>query len=254
MATKFCKDCSDYRPVSDFTRNAKSRDGLAFYCREHLAERSLRSREARRVKPRVRRLPPSEVTIPDGHKWCADCESVLPLSEFVRTVRTKSGHSSYCKPCHNARSRVSREKVGGSRTYHLTRRYGISAAEADFLLAQQDGLCAICKAAPAVHVDHDHATGAVRALLCFNCNGGLGQFKDNHVLLHAAAYYVAFHTARQQVAAEIAAASRGPDGSDPPGAPPVGSQRRPGARATGTRRTGRSSGTRRRTQAGEADT
>lgn len=253
MATKFCKDCSGYRPVSDFSRNAKSRDGLAFYCRQHLAERSLRSREARRAKPRVRRRPPREVPIPDGHKWCADCESVLPLSEFVRTVQTKSGHSSYCKPCHNARSRVSREKVGGSRTYHLTRRYGISAAEADFLLAQQEGLCAICKAAPAVHVDHDHATGAVRALLCFNCNGGLGQFKDNPLALHAAAYYVQFHTMRQEIAAELDAARKSSDGANRPGTPPVGSQRRPGTRSRTARGTGRTSTSRRQMRAGEAD-
>ena len=82
----------------------------------------------------------------------------------------------------------------------------MTAGEADYLLEEQGGLCAICKASPAVHVDHDHATGAVRALLCFNCNGGLGQFKDNPEVLHAAAYYVQFHTIRQQVEAELAAA------------------------------------------------
>jgi hypothetical protein len=154
--------------------------------------------------------------VPDGHKWCGDCSKTMPLSNFVRTVATASGYSAYCKPCHNTRSRASREKIGGSRTYHLTRRYGITAAEADYLLAEQNGLCAICKAAPAVHVDHDHATGAVRALLCFNCNGGLGQFKDNPELLHAAAYYVQFHTIRQQVQAEIDAARSDMDGSAAP--------------------------------------
>ena len=117
MATKFCKDCGDYRPVSDFSKNARSRDGLAFYCREHLAERSLRSREARRIKPRVRREPPTGLVVPVGQKWCPDCGEVLPLPQFVRTVQTKSGYSAYCKPCHNARSRASREKVGGSRSY-----------------------------------------------------------------------------------------------------------------------------------------
>jgi hypothetical protein len=253
MASKFCKDCGDYRPLSDFSRNAKSRDGLAFYCRKHLAERSLRSREARRVKPRVRRQPPSELLIPDGHKWCPDCESVLPLSQFVRTVQTKSGYSSYCKPCHNTRSRASREKVGGSRTYHLTRRYGISSAEADFLLAEQDGLCAICQVAPAVHVDHDHETGAVRALLCFNCNGGLGQFKDDPAVLRSAAEYVSFHTLSQQLIVACAAAGIGPVRPIRPGTPPVGSDRRPGGRGTTPRSTGRTSRSRRQTQAGEAD-
>jgi hypothetical protein len=121
------------------------------------------------------------------------------------------------------------------------------------MLAEQGGLCAICKSAPAVHVDHDHATGAVRALLCFNCNGGLGQFKDDPETLHAAAFYVAFHTARQQVAAELVAMRTAPEAADRPGAPPVGSQRRPSGHGTTTRSTGRSSSARRREQAGEAD-
>jgi hypothetical protein len=253
MATKFCRDCGDYRPVSDFSRNARSRDGLAFYCRSHLAERSLRNREARRTKPRVQRRPAEGLLVPDGHKWCPDCEQVLPLAQFVRTVASSSGYSAYCKPCHTTRSRKSREKVGGSRTYHLTRRYGITAAEADYLLERQQGLCAICRAAQAVHVDHDHATGAVRALLCFNCNGGLGQFKDDPNVLRAAAEYVEFHTLSQLVLAAAAAAGLGTVRAVRPGEPPVGSQRRPGARGTNSRSTGRNSGTRRRKPVGEAD-
>lgn len=253
MSTKFCRDCGDYRPVSEFSKNARSRDGLAFYCRTHLAERSLRSRESRRTKPRVYRQPPADRVIPSGHKWCADCDQVLPLAEFVRTVRTKTGYHAYCKSCHNKRGQVSREKVGGSRTYHLSRRYGITAAEADYLLSKQDGVCAICQVAPAVHVDHDHATGAVRALLCFNCNGGLGQFRDDPLLLHAAAYYVQFHTLRQAAAAELEAARTASEGASRPGEPPVGSQRRPGTRGTSSRSTGRTSTSRRQTQAGEVD-
>src|SRR3712207_2794673 len=145
MDSKFCKDCGGYRPVSEFSRNARSRDGLAFYCRQHLSERSLRSREAHRAKPRGRRQAPAALDVPTGHKWCPDCEVVKPLSDFVRTRQNASGYSSYCKPCHNARSRSSREKAGGSRSYHLTRRYGLTAAEADFLLEAQGGLCAICR-------------------------------------------------------------------------------------------------------------
>src|SRR4051812_28326410 len=137
MNTKFCKDCGGYRPVSEFPTNARCRDGLAFYCREHLAERSLRSREARRTKPRVNRQPPTGVVIPEGRKWCGDCGEVKELGEFVRTRASRSGYGSYCLPCHSARCRANANKRGGYRTYHLTRRYGITAAEADYLLEQQ---------------------------------------------------------------------------------------------------------------------
>jgi hypothetical protein len=57
------------------------------------------------------------------------------------------------------------------------------------MFAAQDGLCAICREAPAEHVDHDHVSGRVRGLLCFNCNGALGQFRDRvDLMLRAVAY------------------------------------------------------------------
>jgi hypothetical protein len=232
---KFCRDCGDYRAVSEFTRNGRSRDGLAFYCKIHANERALRSRESRRTTPRVMRRPPEGTVIPDGHKWCPDCGDVLHLRHFVRSIASASGYSAYCKPCHNARSQASRTKVGGSRSYHLTRRYGMTAAEADHMLEQQGGLCAVCRTAPAQHVDHDHVNGAVRALLCFNCNGGLGQFRDDPELLRAAADYVEFHIARQGPAGSRA------DRPLRPGAPPAEDDRRPGSRRSDIGRRGRRS-------------
>ncbi len=108
------------------------------------------------------------------------------------------------------RGKASREKVGGSRTYHLTRRYGISAEEFDVMFAGQSGLCAVCMSAPAEHVDHDHETGRVRQLLCFNCNGGLGQFKDDPTVLRAAATYVERHRDGRATATEERATHRSP--------------------------------------------
>lgn len=56
--------------------------------------------------------------------------------------------------------------------------------------------CAICKVhkddAPrkTLLLDHNHATGKIRKLLCHRCNVGLGLFMDNPVLLLAAAGYL----------------------------------------------------------------
>jgi hypothetical protein len=140
--------------------------------------------------------------------------------------------------------------VGGSRSYHLKRRYGITAEDADAMPAAHGGLCAICRAAPAVHVDHGHATDAVRELLCFNCNGGLGQFEDDPAVLRAAAEDVERYRERQRPNRPRPLVGRRDEVTGRPGRPPVGSQRRPPV----TRRTGLCSRGRALLAAREADT
>ena len=73
-------------------------------------------------------------------------------------------------------------------------RYGIGADDFDELVEQQGGGCAICGRENPEHVDHDHETGEVRGVLCFSCNGGLGQFRDS---IDAAANAVAYLDARR---------------------------------------------------------
>jgi hypothetical protein len=191
VESKFCRDCGVELPLTEFTRNRNSRDGYAFYCKRHARLRHQVSRD-KRTGPPVRRVPRG-MSVPMGQKWCPDCGLVQEISSFGRNAGNSSGVNSYCKPCHNARTRRSKELVGGERTYHLRRRYGITAEDAAAMVAAQGGLCAICRAAPAAHVDHDHETGAVRQLLCFNCNGGLGQFRDDPAVLRAAAHYIEHH-------------------------------------------------------------
>ena len=128
--------------------------------------------------------------MPSGHKWCPECGEVKPTGEFPHNRSQRNGIGTYCKPCHNRIVEANRDKHGGSRNYHLRRRYGITAEHFDRMFDEQGGLCAICREAPAEHVDHDHATNRVRGLLCFNCNGALGQFRDRRDLMLAAISYL----------------------------------------------------------------
>ena len=94
---------------------------------------------------------------------------------------------------------ASAQKLGrGSATRYLLRKYGITQADYNALLAKQKGGCAICGRKPSarisLHVDHDHRTKRIRGLLCFRCNNAIGDFGDNPELIrHAAAYLYALH-------------------------------------------------------------
>lgn len=77
-----------------------------------------------------------------------------------------------------------------SREYDLKRFYGITIAEYEIMVREQNGLCGICKKPSKLVVDHDHDTGKVRGLLCNNCNTAIGLMKDKAVSLIDAATYL----------------------------------------------------------------
>jgi hypothetical protein len=76
-------------------------------------------------------------------------------------------------------------------------KYGLKPIDYDRMLVEQGGACLICRTRPTARgkflplvIDHDHATDAVRGLLCSSCNIGLGFFDDEPALLRAAAAYL----------------------------------------------------------------
>jgi hypothetical protein len=128
--------------------------------------------------------------VPDQRR-CSGCGITKPIIEFVRNRSDRSGYGYHCKPCHNRVSRENREKHHGTtRQFHLRRRYNLDSVSVAWLILQQDGVCAVCRTGKPEHVDHDHATGRVRGILCFNCNRGLAKFFDDPALLKNAITYL----------------------------------------------------------------
>lgn len=92
-----------------------------------------------------------------------------------------------------------RSLPASKRTYNLWATYGLTDADYDQMLEEQGSRCAICRRTPAeahrdgsrLRVDHDHATGEVRGLLCVSCNSGIGQLGDDAGRLRAAIEYLA---------------------------------------------------------------
>jgi hypothetical protein len=176
-ANKHCPDCDQVKPVESFRHNARSVDGLASYCTSCFRVRDKASYRRRRAA--LGQVVKDRVAL-DGHKRCADCLDVKPLTDFHRARSQAGGYNCYCKPCRARRDRDLR----------FLREYGLSPEALQDLVQLQGGLCALCRERPAEHVDHDHVVGTVRGVLCFPCNAALGQLKDRVDLLHRAIDYL----------------------------------------------------------------
>ena len=146
------------------------------------------------------------------NKTCPSCKETLPVSSFNKASR-RDGYQTYCRACHNRmqrkkyntdpeaklkrKIRESRRKGKDplvSRKAELKRLYGITWEDYVSMLKNQGEVCAICKqecsTTKMLSVDHDHATGRVRGLLCNGCNTSLARFKDSVVLLKRAIDYL----------------------------------------------------------------
>jgi hypothetical protein len=115
----------------------------------------------------------------------------------------KHGHTSNrstitnrCLECDRLHGKdIVRERKNAS----LKAKYGITSKQYDEMMLSQQGKCVLClvefnlqkpitKQYPVV--DHCHATGEVRSLLCGYCNSMLGFAKDNPETLRAAIKYL----------------------------------------------------------------
>jgi hypothetical protein len=158
-------------------------------------------------------------------KRCTKCGELKSLEDFYAAKGTKDGLRGDCKECHSLRAKdwyaknrersiayvkrwqqENKERVNAFRRArnatrrqeiregHLKRTFGLTLAEYAAILEAQGCGCAICGDVPeegkSLHVDHDHDTRRIHGLLCFRCNGGLGQFSDDIDRLATAMAYI----------------------------------------------------------------
>jgi hypothetical protein len=141
------------------------------------------------------------------NKTCGRCGVEKPFTDEHWRIRASNGAS--CRECDRAhcreayRSKSDPEKaayIGKVRAYqkdtpfyeidkHRKKKYGLCRPGFEAMWAAQGGLCGICDRAlvpdgqPGERglrpfIDHDHATGEIRGLLCNKCNNGLAFVDD----------------------------------------------------------------------------
>lgn len=129
---------------------------------------------------------------PNGslYSWCRAC---------VRVRNAERHRLRKADPEAQARKRISTKKS------YLKVTYGLTSDDYYAMLDSQGYACAICgideddaprkskNTVDTLDIDHSHATGRVRALLCFNCNAMLGSARDNVDILQAGIDYLNKH-------------------------------------------------------------
>jgi len=164
--TKKCTKCGP-QALSEFNKNKSKADGLATECRK------------------CSKAYGKTYYADNSQKWVdyeAKRRGTMTPEEWAQDLRKKQA-THRASPTNTIRLR------------YLKTRYGITPEQYEAMLARQAGVCAICRnpsrgSTRRLHVDHDHATGKVRGLLCFSCNAGLGHFADNLRWLEATIQYL----------------------------------------------------------------
>lgn len=160
------------------------------------------------TKPRRRFIKPSSwVLIPC--KFCGEVFATKEMRKHLTFCPKKTGSKPWkitntTQPLSNMEEiqkvHMATPSQRQAKRRSLSFYYGMTIEQYDAMLCEQAGKCAICQKsdsganhghAPWLHVDHDHATGSVRGLLCTQCNHLLGNCRDNPGLLIAAISYLA---------------------------------------------------------------
>lgn len=113
---------------------------------------------------------------------CTKCKEEKPstLEFFPPHNKKRNGFDSWCRSCRATyRSEINRGRHRGVISDELLKEIKRDITQ-----------CVICGDEGPLVVDHCHETGQIRGMLCNHCNRGLGQFRDDPILLEFAAEYL----------------------------------------------------------------
>src|SRR3954452_8113982 len=102
------------------------------------------------------------------------CKESKPIEAFSKRAKSKDGRQFWCKQC--MKERKEQHTPQQQRAHILKHRYGLPVEQWDRMIIEQLGCCLLCdEPMKNPHVDHSHASGIVRGLLCLHCNSMLGR-------------------------------------------------------------------------------
>ena len=148
-------------------------------------------------------------------KKCIKCKIDKELAEFYKESGMKDGHRNSCKKCRDSQRKdrrgnnrseynaymvkhrkehpLSQKQKDQAASRSLKHRYGITLEEYTQILESQGGHCLLCPKKTdngrRLCVDHCHASGKVRGILCGGHNAAIA-ILDNPRLLNEAMTYL----------------------------------------------------------------
>lgn len=201
---RICKVCNKKKPNSEFySSRPRCKACVLEVCKAYYTrnKKAVKARVKRyREKNKVRVAEKSRQYAAANSQHIADYqkqwrESHANERKAYAAAYYKNNPGRYPKTTSEQNARNYEKK---EREKHLVRKFGIDSKGYQDLLTAQNGKCAICGTDRAggkskkgrFHVDHCHATGRVRGLLCARCNLGLGSFLDSVTVLEKAIDYL----------------------------------------------------------------
>lgn len=171
---KLCNKCGVDKPLTDFHKDLKNKDGVFHTCKKCRKDFTFHSPDLNKKE-----------------KWCSKCKEVKPIVEFTKNKSNTDGYFGWCKLCSKFHSKEYKKQ---NKICHSLKTYGLTQKQVEQMFVSQKGKCAICdtlfKDKEVFHIDHNHSTKKIRQLLCPNCNKGLGFFKENKDALLKAIDYL----------------------------------------------------------------